>query len=247
MTDVYVAPHSKSTKPGPAKEVKVDKEIKQPKENKDGDEVPDVLADLEVLAKHPEVRHAVRGHSHSPLSSYSYLPDGTDFETHDSVENIVLMIRRHPVTNIPWIVVALLMTVAPLIVVVLPTIPIPYKLQLVVVLGWYLITTAYILENFLNWFFNINVITDEKIVDIDFYNLVGKHIADCRIDKIEDVSYTMHGVIRTMFNYGDVFVQTAAEVTNFEMLAVPHPDRVVKILSALQVQEEQEKLEGRVR
>jgi hypothetical protein len=44
-----------------------------------------------------------------------------------------------------------------------------------------------------------------------------------------------------------VFVQTAAEVPNFDFLAVPKPDKIAKILQDLRIEEEIEKLEGRVR
>jgi hypothetical protein len=61
------------------------------------------------------------------------------------------------------------------------------------------------------------------------------------------VTVKMGGVIRTMFNYGDVIIQTAAEIPQIEFHAVPHPDRVAAILRELRVEEEREKLEGRVR
>ena len=57
----------------------------------------------------------------------------------------------------------------------------------------------------------------------------------------------MGGVIRTIFNYGDVIIQTAAEIPQIDFEAVPNPDRVSRILRELRVEEEQEKLEGRVR
>jgi hypothetical protein len=57
----------------------------------------------------------------------------------------------------------------------------------------------------------------------------------------------MGGAIRTIFNYGDVLVQTAGEVPNFDFLAVPNPDKVVKVLQELRIEEEIEKIEGRVR
>ena len=57
----------------------------------------------------------------------------------------------------------------------------------------------------------------------------------------------MGGVIRTIFNYGDVYIQTAAEVPTFQFLAVPKPDRVARVLQDLIIEEEKEKLEGRVR
>ena len=140
------------------------------------------------------------------------------------------------------------MIIAPIVLSIFPLLTfLPQEFQLIAVLGWYLITTAFLLENFLTWFFNVNIITDERIIDIDFFNLIYKQVSDTNIDKIQDVTYTMGGVARTLFNYGDVFVQTAAEVPNFDFLAVPNPDKVAKILQDLRIEEEIEKLEGRVR
>ena len=103
------------------------------------------------------------------------------------------------------------------------------------------------MESFLTWFFNVYIVTDERIIDIDFYNLIYKEVSDANIDKIQDVTYKMGGVIRTLFNYGDVMVQTASEVPNFEFLAVPKPDKVAKVLQDLRIEEQQEAIEGRVR
>ena len=50
-----------------------------------------------------------------------------------------------------------------------------------------------------------------------------------------------------MFNYGDVLIQTAAEIPEVEFEAVPMPDLVAKVLRELRIEEEVEKLEGRVR
>lgn len=185
---------------------------------------------------------------HNPLSAYCYRPRGVDFETRERSEKIILLLRRHPITNIGWLVVALAMLITPF---VLPYFPLldflPKNFQFIAVLGWYLVTTAFVLENFLTWFFNVNIITDERIIDIDFYNLIYKEVSDAKIDKVQDVTYKMGGAIRTVFNYGDVFIQTAAEVPAFEFLAVPKPDRVARLLQDLIIEEEKEKIEGRVR
>ena len=106
---------------------------------------------------------------------------------------------------------------------------------------------AYILESFLTWFFNVYIVTDERIIDIDFYNLIYKEVSDANIDKIQDVTYKMGGVIRTLFNYGDVLIQTASEVPNFDFLAVPKPDMIARVLQDLRMEEQQELVEGRIR
>jgi len=193
-------------------------------------------------------REALPGHTHNPLSAYCYYPEAVDFETKESKEKIVLLLRKHPITNVRWIVISVLMILAPgLLNFFPPAMVVPANFRLIGVLGWYLITSAYVLENFLTWFFNVYIITDERIIDVDFYNLIYKEVSEAEIEKIQDVTYKMGGVARTMFDYGDVLVQTAAEVPNFEFLAVPTPDRVVKILQDLRIEEKQEALEGRVR
>ncbi|MEJ2347995.1 MAG: PH domain-containing protein [Patescibacteria group bacterium] len=185
-----------------------------------------------------------RGH----LSAFSYLPKKVNFETRDSEEKVILLLRKHPITNLSWIFIGALMAFVPLILNGLSILSfLPDGFQLIAVLGWYLITTAFVLENFLTWFFNVNIITDERIVDIDFFNLIYKEVSDANIDKIQDVTYRMGGAIRTIFNYGDVAIQTAGEVPNFDFLAVPNPDKVVKLLQELRIEEEVEKIEGRVR
>ena len=196
----------------------------------------------------PKEKHRASGHSHNPLTAYCYLPDKVNFETRESEEKVVLLLRQHPITLVPKALMAVLMILAPSILSVFPILSfLPANFQLIVVLGWYLITTALILESFLTWFYNVYLVTDERIVDIDFYNLIYKEVSDANIDKIQDVTYKMGGVVRTVFNYGDILIQTASEVPNFEFLAVPRPDKVATVLQDLRIEEEQEKLEGRLR
>ncbi len=200
------------------------------------------------LEKHPKRVHHLEGHSHSPLSSFCYFPDKISFVATDSEERIVLFLRRHPITNIPWIVIAILMLFAPS---VLPYFPIlsflPNNFQFIAVIMWYMLTVAFVFESFLSWFFNVFIVTDERIFDVDFLNLVYREISEANIDQVQDVTVRMGSVIRTVFNYGDILIQTASEVPRIEFEAVPDPDRVAKILRELRVEEEQEKIEGRVR
>ena len=182
-------------------------------------------------------RERLPGHTHNPLSAFCYYQ-----------EKVVLMMRKHPITNVRWIAISLLLVFGPSLMGFFSFLDVvPPNFRLIGILCWYLITTAFVLENFLTWFFNVYFVTDERIIDVDFYNLIYKEVSEAEIEKIQDVTYKMGGVARTIFDYGDVLVQTAAEVPNFEFLAVPSPDKVVKILQDLRIEEKQEALEGRIR
>lgn len=209
-------------------------------------------SDFEVpseVEKEPrKKRHQLLGHSHNPLSPFCYYPDRADFETREKEEKIILLLRQHPIVLLPKTLMVLAMILAPIILGYFPLLSfLPARFQVLAVLGWYLVTTAFALETFLTWFFNAYILTDERIIDIDFFNLIYKEVSDANIDKIQDVTYKMGGVARTIFNFGDVLIQTASEIPNFEFLAVPKPDEVAKVLQDLRIEEEQEKLEGRIR
>lgn len=183
----------------------------------------------------------------NPFASFSPKPIHVSFETQQKEEHIILALRRHPITLVPSILIIILMALAPLI---LPFVPIiaffPANFQLMTVVGWYLMIVGYSLEVFLSWFFNVNIITDERIVDIDFLSLIFKRISSAKIDNIEDVTSTTGGFIRSLLSFGTVVVQTAGEKREFEFTDVPQPDKVVQLLNELIMEEEREKMEGRV-
>ncbi len=182
------------------------------------------------------------------LASFSHVPEDTKFEIQEEEEEIILLVRAHVITNIPWILVALGMAVLPFILSAFGTMSfLPARFYAVGMLFWYLITIAFVFEQFLNWYFNVYIVTDERIVDVDFLNLLYKRVSEAKLDKVEDVTYSMGGIARSIFNYGNVTIQTAAEVPQFEFVNVPYPDKVVSVIRALVTQEEQEMYEGRPR
>lgn len=169
--------------------------------------------------------------SFSPVAALMINPPDVNFQTQEQDEQVVLLLRRHWITNIPWIFIGSLMLLAPFIFsIFFPLLNIPLKLPgsvlIVIWCFWYLLTFGYFFINFLIWYFNAYIVTNERVVDIDFYNLTYKQVAATRIGRIQDVTFKVGGVIRGIFDYGDVFVQTAGEELNFDFLAVPKPSFV---------------------
>ncbi len=173
-------------------------------------------------------------HRHGKFSSFRFYPKDIDFESRSNDEKIVLLLRQHFIVNLKWIFIAVILFLAPGIATRFEILSsLPPGFGLVINMVWYLITMAYILENFLSWYFNVYIVTNERIIDVDFNNLIYKRISDATLDNIQDITYNMGGVVRTVFNYGDIFIQTASEVSEFDFLAVPEPDKVVRIVNDL--------------
>lgn len=182
------------------------------------------------------------------LTSFASFPSKMSFETQDDDEEVILFLRQHPIVNVKWVVIAILMLTLPSVFNFFPPYAnLPTNFQFVITMGWYVFVLGYALAKFMGWFFNIYILTDERVVDIDFQNIFFRKISTAKIDEIQDVNIQSSGAFETFFGYGSVFIQTAAEVSQFEFMYVPNPDRVGKIINQMIDLEEQEKLEGRVK
>lgn len=208
--------------------------------------MPDVFTSPEsTLPPTPPVtekqKSEIPGHNHRKFSSFCLYPDDIDFEAREDKERIVLMLRQHPIVNLKWMVVTALLLTGPTLISFFGIFSyLPTGFPLVITLLWYLITSAYAIEGFLNWYFNVYFITTNRVIDVDFYNLIDKRVSDAEIDRIQDVSYSSGGVAGTMLNYGDIVIQTASEIPEFKFEQVPSPEKVTKILDDLRMKDHNE-------
>lgn len=225
---------SSKTKPTKSKTKKAKKAIKYKSKS----------ADLEYRQK----VYKLVGRTKHSLSSFLARPKVFDFDDRDGEEEIILVLRRHWFTNLSWILIFFLMLIFPSFLDFVPLLEsFPSRYNLIFIIFWYLISFAIAFEKFLSWYFNVFIITEERVVDIDFNNLLNKEISDAKISVIQDVTYTVTGVSQTIFNYGNVFIQTAGEIPVIEVAKVPNPDVVAKILQQMRLEEEQEALDGRIK
>lgn len=211
---------------------------------------PAVQGKAENLAKleKEKIKKIMRRNLPQFLSSFITGPKNLRFETQDREEKIVLLLRRHPLTLIPWLLLVVLMVIAPLFVPkTFASDFIPANFLLVCYLTWYLIVFALAFERFLTWFFNVNILTDERVIDIDFPSLLYRDISQMKIDKIQEVSTKTGGYIRSLFNFGNVLIQSAGQIPEIYFEDVPNPEQVSRIINDLLFEEEQEKIDGRVR
>lgn len=185
----------------------------------------------------PSNVESLPGHNHNPLSSFCYFPHHVNFINQEPDEKIVLLVRRHIITNFGWVALVILMSFAPAILKTFPLLDfLPARFQMVAILIWYLLTLAIAIQGFLSWFFSVNIITNKRVIDVDFDNLIYRKITDAEITHIEDATVQMGSVIRTLFNFGDIVIQTAAEIPEVTFDAVPQPDKIDKILSELRME-----------
>lgn len=173
------------------------------------------------------------------FASFFEKPSNVTFQTQEKDEDVLLFLRKHFITNVPWIMTTLLLLVLPAFLSFLISIGnvslsfIPTRFMFVFGLFYYLVIFSYVFASFITWFYNVFIVTQKRVIDIDYSHLVYHNIAVTKIGLIEDVNYTQSGFIRSLFNYGDLFLATASEVLNFEALAIPKPRDAVRIIGEI--------------
>lgn len=166
-------------------------------------------------------------------------PSGIRFKNQHVHEKILLVIRRHWISNVSWIFVSFLLFLIPFFVMyffsisTITKIEIPTGFLFLGTIFWYLGVFGYILINFLFWFYNVGIVTNERIIDVDFPYLLYSEVTIAMLSKIEDITDKRSGFLSVFFDYGNVFVQTAGTEVNIEFMGIPKPAIVARTISEL--------------
>ncbi len=155
------------------------------------------------------------------------------FDVQHRDEEVLLLIRKHPVTQIPWLLNAIgIVLIVIILNFVVSTILNVTEILFLNVFGFVLVY-FYVWINFLKWYFNVGLVTNERVLDIDFKNVLYKEENIARLENVEQMSSKKIGYIGSIFNYGDVHVETAGAEVNIEFLRVPNPSAIVKFITDL--------------
>jgi len=175
----------------------------------------------------------MKRHSRNPFTALAVDPVAVSLEMQERGETIEMIIRSHVVTNLRWVLFVLFAAIVPLIfysefgreqlytqqfIDMVST-----KGQIFFIVMWYVIIGSYAVQSAQLWFFNVLIVTDSRIVDLDVTWPSHRKITEAQLRQVQDVSFTQVGFIANIFNYGDIHVQTAGIKQDIEILRVPDP------------------------
>lgn len=170
--------------------------------------------------------------SHNFLHSLCYYPKVT-FESQRQGEEVILVLRKHPLTQLYWIINTVFLVI---ILVFVDFFFSPYitpneMFVLNAFAAVFIFSYAWL--NFLLWVFNVGIVSTERIVDIDFYNILYKEVTAANNEKVSDVTAKIGGFFGSIFQYGDVFVKTEGFEQEIEFEDVPRPTEVADLINEL--------------
>lgn len=155
------------------------------------------------------------------------------FSTQQDNEEVILVVRKHPLTQLAWIFNAsMLLIILFFSNLILPQILTPNQVFAVDLFGVVFIA-SYAWVNFMLWYYTVGIVTNERIIDLDFFNIIYKEFSATTIRQVSDITTKIGGFFGSIFNFGDVFVKTEGFAQNIEFDDIPHPSQVVEIINIL--------------
>lgn len=172
----------------------------------------------------------------TPKEGYKY------FESQQDDEKVILIVRKHWIILLRPFIVGTIIVFLTLIVVALAQNVVVEQIQgrightlLTVLVS--LVVLFSILYMYLSWlinYLNIIILTNEHVVEIEQSALFSRKVSELSLDCLEDASFTQKGFFKTILHYGDILVQTAGTLPNFDFKGAPYPYETAQKIMGIQ-------------
>lgn len=178
------------------------------------------------------------------------------FPGQQSSEKVFLFIRRHWLVMLPEIIVGTVLAIFPMVLLIAfslaglaPFDPPARNFTVLLLPAFYLSLATWLFIRWLEYYLDIAMVTNERLVDVEQSSLFKRSISELNLTVVQDVSATRKGILETLFDFGDVMIQTAGDRENFLFRSIPHPNEMAQKIIGLQeaaiAQQRQEQSRGK--
>jgi len=166
------------------------------------------------------------------MGSFCILPDSKYIHQEED-EQLILLLRAHPITQLMWIANTVFAVIFHVFILGWLGSLIGQGLWTILFVFGFFLIFAYAWYNFILWYYNLGLVTNKRIVDIDYFGISKRVTTEARIAKIADATAKVRGFFGQIFNYGEITVKTDGPIQNIEYDDVPDPELAVSIINAL--------------
>ncbi len=159
-------------------------------------------------------------------------PENVEFASQDKDEKVFIVARKDISTNFWWIMELIIVGLSPFFLIYIFSylkenkiiqIEIPFSIIIIFLLVLYSIIFTIAVMRFTQWYYNVFIVTNKRIIYYIFKPLTGYKTSEANLQRIQDVSESVKGILPTFFDYGDLVIQTAGERVSFRIKQVPRP------------------------
>ena len=154
-----------------------------------------------------------------------FMSDHKLFEGQHDDEKVENVFRRHPVVMRKGLLALLIFWVVGLL---------PYSIWFYtgwakwVLIAGIVIGAVVMFWYWIGWYFSINIVTDQRLVQITQVGLFKRTVVDIGLEKILSINYQIAGIEQTVLGFGTIIVQTY--VGDLVLEYIHHPQKVQSTL-----------------
>lgn len=162
-------------------------------------------------------------------------------------ESIFIFARPYILAFLPWLTLGISLVLGGLFFAIfIPTAfpellsrPSDYNIFVIMVSAYFLLIIPFFTVGFIDYYYDLLIVTDRRMLDIDQNSLFSRSVSELALEQVEDVSSPTTGILQTLFDYGDVVVQTAGAKEKFTFKGVARPRQITNIILDLADQAKQ--------
>ncbi|QSH39454.1 hypothetical protein JXR01_00355 [Candidatus Kaiserbacteria bacterium] len=144
-------------------------------------------------------------------------------------EKMLLVVRKHWFVQMIEALPVILVGIVPFILVIFlaPYISVHPALATFLTAVWLLVIWMMIFTIWTNYYLDIWIVTDKRIININQLHLFRREVSTLRIERVQDIKVETHGFFATLFSFGNLQVQTAGPEAAFYLIeGIPHASQV---------------------
>ena len=149
-------------------------------------------------------------------------------------EKVELFLRRHWLVTARILVTLSVLTAVPIMALIVLVADLSVLIDNpiigpVFIIGATIYAMAILLFSFVeyaDYYLDTWIVTNERIINIEQKGLFNRVASELQLNAVQDVTSDVKGLVRTLFDYGDVVIQTAGETKRFHFKGIPNPEEI---------------------
>jgi Bacterial PH domain len=158
-------------------------------------------------------------------------------------EEILRIVRKHWFIIVSELITIVVVALMPIILLfigieipkILGTVEIPterYTAHITfAIAAWLLLSTFSAFVVWTHYYLDLWIITDRRIIAVEQLHFFNRTVAIFRLERLQDIEFSVKGLLQTFFNFGTLSAQTAGHhEANFKSTGMPNPDELQAII-----------------
>jgi membrane protein YdbS with pleckstrin-like domain len=164
-------------------------------------------------------------------------PQNIRFDRKEKEEEIIMIVRKHWIAYMPHAILAIAVLIIAIALLIIssnaPDIYGKSTTYLGLFVASLVVSMNILVTALIQWYYNISIITDKRILSLKVTGIFDHSYTEILWRKIQDVSHDSVGVLSSVFDIGNIYLDTAGEGVDLTLKLVSEPRNIQETINNL--------------